>query len=406
MKKEREGGCVYMHMPKRLLASCCPPLSTTYLLTSYLHTHHTHRFCCCCCCCKICILVVHISFTSTKSPSSETRHETPSSSPHTHIYVIMEDPTRPSHKKTYQLKGPPESHLVTTTCDAVNQDLNSLISKTSKSSKTSKTSEIRKSLAIFPGSFNPPTRVHVEIVQRVLEMGDVEALWVDMTVHRTKKTRIAEVLSHRTRMARSAVREIRNAGVTTLMSQLGDDGWGSEYFQILRQVSGGCPITWVMGSDVARDMKFWKTKARECISMCCRVVVFTRSHDEKQIKDMIRDVMKCDDKKESSSKTEVIVMKLSKDSESISSTKIRNSLIELAKITQSSSLSSSSTSSTTSLLLKIFSKEKEEELLLNSTALRLIKELRRTTPESVLRYIAKCPDLISFYESSLSTSPH
>ena len=237
----------------------------------------------------------------------------------------------------------PSSHLVTKVCEMINQDLKGLREKVSSSKKTRK-----GDAAKLLGSFNPPTKVHVDIVKRVLEMKDVEDLWFDMTVHRTKKTRIAEVLSHRTKMTRSAVRDVENAGVTTLMSQLGDDGWGPDYFRILQEVSGGYPVTWVMGSDVVRDMKYWREKARECILMCRKIVVFTRSHDEKEIRDMIRDVMRKDGEEDKT--TQVTVMMLSKACETISSTKTRSHLIELSKKTKLSSL----------LLGKIVSNEEEK----------------------------------------------
>jgi nicotinate (nicotinamide) nucleotide adenylyltransferase len=279
-------------------------------------------------------------------------------------------------------KSTPSSHLVTKVCEMINQDLKSLrVSSSSK--KVMDTKET--SLAVFPGSFNPPTKVHVDIVKRVLEMKDVEALWVDMTVHRTKKTRIAEVLSHRTKMTRSAVRDVENAGVTTLMSQLGDDGWGPDYFRILQEVSGGYPVTWVMGSDVVRDMKYWREKARECILMCRKIVVFTRSHDEKEIRDMIRDVTRKDGEEDKT--TQVTVMMLSKACETISSTKTRSHLIELSKKTKLSSL----------LLGKIVSNEEEKGT--PDDLMRHLNELRRTTPESVLTYIADHPDLVCFYEN-------
>ena len=286
-------------------------------------------------------------------------------------------------------KSTPSSHLVTKVCEMINQDLKSLrVSSSSK--KVMDTKET--SLAVFPGSFNPPTKVHVDIVKRVLEMKDVEALWVDMTVHRTKKTRIAEVLSHRTKMAKLAVRDVENAGVTTLMSQLGDDGWGPDYFRILQEVSGGYPVTWIMGSDVVRDMKYWREKARECILMCRKIVVFTRSHDEKEIRDMIRDVMRRtsvekDGEEEEDKTTQVSVMMLSKGCETISSTKTRSHLIELSKKTKLSSL----------LHGKIASNEEEKGT--SDDLIRHINELRRTTPESVLTYIADHPDLVCFYEN-------
>jgi len=39
-------------------------------------------------------------------------------------------------------------------------------------------------LAIFPGSFNPPHNLHLEMVKAACEVSGVDALWLDMTMHR------------------------------------------------------------------------------------------------------------------------------------------------------------------------------------------------------------------------------
>lgn len=54
----------------------------------------------------------------------------------------------------------------------------------------------RLGLAVYPGSFNPPTLVHIDIARRVAELDGIDAIWVDMTLHRSKKLYIDQVRSN------------------------------------------------------------------------------------------------------------------------------------------------------------------------------------------------------------------
>jgi hypothetical protein len=42
-------------------------------------------------------------------------------------------------------------------------------------------------IAVFPGSFNPPSVGHVKIAEAVLSLPGVDAIWFDLTIHRDKK---------------------------------------------------------------------------------------------------------------------------------------------------------------------------------------------------------------------------
>lgn len=57
---------------------------------------------------------------------------------------------------------------------------------------------------------------------QVCALPNIDAMWLDMTVHKAKKLYIEEVASDRMRMAEIAVGHLKNAGVTQLMSQLGE----------------------------------------------------------------------------------------------------------------------------------------------------------------------------------------
>ena len=105
--------------------------------------------------------------------------------------------------------------------------------------------------------------MHIELVRRVCELDGVDAVWLDMTVHVAKKLYIREVASDRVRMAEVAVAHLPRAGVTQLMAEMGEKGWGAEYFEALRALAEGAAagggggggggggrdvaITWVMG---------------------------------------------------------------------------------------------------------------------------------------------------------------
>lgn len=182
-------------------------------------------------------------------------------------------------------------------------------------------------LAVFPGSFNPPTRVHVEICKSLLRMEDVDSVWLDMTVHTDKKAYVSDVLQHRLNMAEIATADMSDVGVTSLMSQLGTSvGLTSKYFDILRCLSGGRRIAWVMGSDVAIDMKSWKRKAKECILTCDCVVVYQRHHKESEIRSFFHELI---GKAETTKRVRIETLS-SSSFEDISSSTAQDRVVEIA----------------------------------------------------------------------------
>jgi len=155
-------------------------------------------------------------------------------------------------------------------------------------------------LAVFPGSFNPPSRVHVEIAQRVNALPGVDAVWLDMTIHRTHKQYVDTVLDHRLHMAEAAVAHLSNVGVTQLQACMGEEGWGLEYFKALRVLLGGpqtqdhqsmVRISWVLGSDVLQGMRWWAAKASALIRQCDQLIVFARCHADADVLAMVEDIL-------------------------------------------------------------------------------------------------------------------
>jgi len=144
----------------------------------------------------------------------------------------------------------------------------------------------RLGLAIYPGSFNPPSLAHVEATRQIAAQSEVDAVWLDMTTHRDKKLHISQVTAHRRKMTEVAVGHLENVGVTQLMTQMGDRGWGREYFDTIRALFCDNPdarklrLTWVMGSDVVKGMCWWPEKARELLRCCDEVVVLSRQQKE------------------------------------------------------------------------------------------------------------------------------
>ena len=58
-------------------------------------------------------------------------------------------------------------------------------------------------LAIYPGSFNPPSRVHVEIAAALSRIEGVDAVWLDMTVHKDASKSKPALDSHDSHSARA-----------------------------------------------------------------------------------------------------------------------------------------------------------------------------------------------------------
>ena len=139
-------------------------------------------------------------------------------------------------------------------------------------------------LAIYPGSFNPPSRMHVDIAKRVSELPGIGAVWLDMTSHVDEKSYVERFLADRVRMAELAVADLPAVGVVQLMSAMGDAGQMVAYFDELRRRADGAPLAWVMGSDVVIGMEWWAAKARELLGRCSRVVIVQREHSEAYIK--------------------------------------------------------------------------------------------------------------------------
>ena len=139
-------------------------------------------------------------------------------------------------------------------------------------------------LAIYPGSFNPPHNLHVRMSKAVCDVEGVDALWLDMTMHQSKKHYVGSVENERVRMADVAVEEIERAGVTTVQGVMGANGWEREYFDALRvfvdggEVGGGRKgkLYWVMGSDVVEAMQYYKEKATGLLNAVDRLIVFER----------------------------------------------------------------------------------------------------------------------------------
>ena len=90
-------------------------------------------------------------------------------------------------------------------------------------------------LAIYPGSFNPPSRMHVDIAKRVSELPGIGAVWLDMTSHVDEKSHVESFLADRVRMAELAVADLPAVGVVQLMSAMGDAGQTVAYFDELRR---------------------------------------------------------------------------------------------------------------------------------------------------------------------------
>jgi len=213
-------------------------------------------------------------------------------------------------------------------------------------------------LAVFPGSFNPPSCMHQEIARQVMAIDGVSALWLDMTIHRTKKLYLDKIKDDRFAMTELAAADIPGTAVTTLMANMGDKGWTSEYFHVLRKLAGNnSRVYWVMGSDVVEDMMYYGEKATGLLAAVDFVVVFERQvHECSRVLEILQKVTGWPIERLSQF---VIFRKLGDYNEGVSSTNIR----------------------------------------------RMLHELHGQLPLSVLRHIVSSPALLSFYEDLANSSP-
>jgi len=133
-------------------------------------------------------------------------------------------------------------------------------------------------LAIYPGSFNPPTRAHTAIATIVAGMPEVRALWMDLTTPYRSKQKIAEVARERREMVEIVLRDLPNVGCSAFKEVMGPLGDTEAYFDTLRQFAGpGGRVAWVIGSDVVQAMKFWSDKAARLLRHVDMLIVFVRS---------------------------------------------------------------------------------------------------------------------------------
>lgn len=195
----------------------------------------------------------------------------------------------------------------------------------------------RFGLAVFPGSFNPPSIMHCEIARQVTSLPGVDALWLDMTIHRTKKLYLESLREDRVQMTELAARGIEHTAVTTLMANMGEAGWTSMYFNVLRELAGeeSC-IYWVIGSDVVEDMRYYAQKATTLLHSVDFLIVFERQiHEKDAILEILHEVTGWTPRR---LKKFVIFRKLGDDTELVSSSNVRRILTELHQLVPTSVL--------------------------------------------------------------------
>ncbi|CAE8616691.1 unnamed protein product, partial [Polarella glacialis] len=184
------------------------------------------------------------------------------------------------------------------------------------------------SLAIYPGSFNPPSVAHVEIARVVMQMRTtrgIDAVWLDMAVHSGgSKAYVDTIIDERVNMSALAVEGVVPGAAATRIAPNLKDPLGFEYFEVIRAlVSGrtgtskGC-ITWVIGSDVVEGMKYWQEKARSQMMMVDEVAVILRSG---QTSAQVQDLMDT-----------ITMISLAPEFANVSSTEIRREILSLKKL--------------------------------------------------------------------------
>lgn len=175
------------------------------------------------------------------------------------------------------------------------------------------------SLAVYPGTFNPPTHAHVAVAQAVIdEVPGVEAVWLDMAVHKGQKADAGALSAARLEMTSLAVEGVVRGASATCVGPKLRSPLGAEYFEVMRALASGSDegavgadagadaaspaaegrrrLTWIMGSDVLEGMRRWREQARERLMQVDGLAVVLRgSCAESDVRNLLRELLASDE---------------------------------------------------------------------------------------------------------------
>lgn len=128
----------------------------------------------------------------------------------------------------------------------------------------------KKKIALYGGTFNPPTFGHRLVIEEVLKAGIVDYVWVLPSIGRFKKNVVA--YSHRMAMCEMAFGDIDNVSVSSLELALGEKAKGYTaniiygaceifpnvdfYFVVGGDTAEIVPTKWFQGQYLTENRKF------------------------------------------------------------------------------------------------------------------------------------------------------
>jgi nicotinate-nucleotide adenylyltransferase len=117
-------------------------------------------------------------------------------------------------------------------------------------------------VALMGGSFNPPHVGHLLAAQYVHATQEVDEVWLLPSHHHPFGKRL-EDFAHRVEMCRQLAAETSGwLKVSEVERDLGGQGYTVDTLEYLSRVHPEYAWRWVIGSDIVKDLPFWKDVPR------------------------------------------------------------------------------------------------------------------------------------------------
>ena len=131
---------------------------------------------------------------------------------------------------------------------------------------------IKKKVALFGGSFNPPHEGHLEIVRRVARRKIIDEVWILPTWRHPFKKKLPSFKKRTDLCLRFFC--IEKVKVKTYEKRPGSTGYTIDLVDFLQKKFPGDKFYWVMGSDTYRQRRRWRQFSE--LKKRVRLIIFPR----------------------------------------------------------------------------------------------------------------------------------
>lgn len=121
----------------------------------------------------------------------------------------------------------------------------------------------KSKIALFGGTFNPPTMAHKKVIEDVLKSGIVDNVWVLPSLGKFKKSSLP--YAHRMAMCNLAFGDMENVSISSLELALGEEtgGYTANIIDGARKTFPHVDFYFIIGADTALKVKKVWYKGRE-----------------------------------------------------------------------------------------------------------------------------------------------